>query len=173
MCNKKVFNFTESGDKMSEKLACDRHDEQIKTLFRKQEDSERRIECIEGKVDNMQTDDITDIKVAINTISLSMEHMVESDKRRDRLDERRDELNENQNRTLEKINQNLNELNEGQRKLNKKVDTLEERVNDNESKHSIDLRDIEKKKYTDIIFKLVLPVGGAMAILWKLLEILK
>lgn len=153
---------------MEEKLPCDKNTEKIRTLFSKHEATNKRIDGMENKIE-----DITDIKLAINTISMSMEHMVESDKKRDLLDEKRDQMNEMQNKTLENINQNLNELNKGQQKLNNKVDSLEQRVDDNESKHSIDLRDIEKKKYTDIFFKYIIPTGGGLIILMEVLKLLQ
>lgn len=46
-------------------------------------------------------------------------------------------------------------------------------MDENETKHMIDLRDIEKKKYMEIFFKYVLPTGAGIAILFKLLEILQ
>lgn len=146
---------------MEEKLPCDIHTEQIKTLF-------KRVDNVENKIDDM-----TDMKIAINTISVSMEHIVEHNKRQDGYSKRQDELNERQNRTLENINTNLNELNEGQRSLNGKVEKLEQRVDENESKHSIDLRDIEKKKYMDIFIKYILPTGGGLIVLLELLKIWK
>ena len=146
---------------MERSLPCDKHEEQIKTLFEKDKSTNKRIDGMEVKVDDM-----TDMKIAITKISTSMDYLIEHNKKQD-------ELNEKQNQTLDKINQNLNELNEGQRILNSKVEKLEKRVDENENKHSIDLRDIEKKKYTEVFFKYILPTGGGLIILLEIIKALK
>lgn len=135
-----------------EKLPCDTHTEQIKTLFEKDKSTNKRIDSMEAKVD-----DITDVKIAITKISTSMEYLVEHNKKQDI-------LNEKQNETLDKINQNLNELNEGQRTLNNKVEKLERRVDENENKHKIDTRDIEKEKNINILKKWGVPFSVGIAI---------
>ena len=142
---------------MDRKLPCDKHEEQIKTLF-------KRVDGMENKIDDM-----TEMKIAINTISMSMEHIVEHNTRQD-------ELNSRQNETLDKINENLNELNEGQRTLNNKVEKLEKRVDENENKHFIDTRDIEKEKHINVLKKYGVPFSVGIAIgtfLLKLFEVLK
>jgi hypothetical protein len=143
------------------KVVLERHEEQIKTLFKQNESINKRV------------DDMNDIKTMYYNLDKSMalqtqllESVVEHNKKQDaRMDERQE--------IDIKINENLTELAEGQRTLNKRVGKLEERVDENDCKHLIDLRDIKKKKYTDIIFKYIIPSGGALLLLQRLLELLK
>ncbi len=143
------------------KVVLERHEEQIKTLFKQNESINKRV------------DDMDDIKTMYYNLDKSMalqtqllESVVDHNKKQDaRMDERQE--------IDIKINENLTELAEGQRNLNKRVGKLEERVDENDCKHLIDLRDIKKKKYTDIIFKYIVPTGGTLLILQGLLELLK
>ncbi len=139
------------------RVALERHEEQIKTLFKKVESINKRV------------DDMDDIKKMYYNLDKSMalqtqlmESVVEHNRKQDaRMDERQE--------IDIKINENLTELAEGQRTLNKRVGKLEERVDENDCKHLIDLRDIKKKKYTDVLLKIVLPTGGALLILEKII----
>ena len=143
------------------KVVLERHEEQIKTLFKQNESINKRV------------DDMNDIKTMYYNLDKSMalqtqllESVVEHNKKQDaRMDERQE--------IDIKINENLTELAVGQRNINKRVGKLEERVDENDCKHLIDLRDIKKKKYTDIIFKYIIPSGGALLLLQRLLELLK
>jgi len=149
---------------MEGNLPCDRHEEQIKTLFEKSKDTNKRVDNVETKIDDM-----TDLKIAITKISTSMEYLIEHN-------EKQDTLNEKQNVTLENINVNLRELNEGQRNLNNKVDKLEKRVDDNESKHKLDIRDIDKEKKIGLLKKYGEPaviIAAIGTILLKVIEIFK
>ena len=142
------------------KVVLERHEEQIKTLFKQDESINKRV------------DDMDDIKKMYYNLDKSMalqtqlmESVVEHNKKQDaRMDERQ--------QIDIKINENLTELAEGQRNLNKRVGKLEERVDRNDDKHLIDLRDINKKKYTDILLKIVLPTGGALLILEKIITVI-
>lgn len=139
---------------MERSLPCERHEEQIKTLF-------KRVDSMENMRDLLYS---LDKNSALQTQLL--ESVVEHNKKQDaRMDE--------QQQINVKINENLTELAEGQRTLNKRVGKLEERVDSNEDKHNIDLRDIEKKKYTEIFFKYILPTGGGLIILLELIKVLK
>ncbi len=133
-----------------EKLPCDTHTEQIRTLFKQDEVINRRIDNIETKVDNM-----TDVKIAVTKISTSMDYLIGHV-------ERQDKLNEKQNETLDKMNQNLNELNEGQKTLNNKVEKLEKgqenlskRVDESEEKGKVDIIIWIK----NLFIKHILPIG--------------
>lgn len=146
---------------MERGLSCTKHEEQIKSLFKKDEAMEKRIERLEDDKVVMYN---LDKNIAL--LTKTMTDIAEHNKKQDtRMDE--------QQQINVKINENLTELAEGQRTLNKRVGKLEERVDDNENKHSIDLRDIEKKKYTDIFFKYILPTGSGLIVLLKILEIWK
>ena len=134
------------------KVVLERHEEQIKTLF-------KRIDSMDSIKESYYN---LDKNMALQTQLL--ESVVEHNKKQDaRMDERQE--------IDIKINENLTELAEGQRNLNKRVGKLEERVDENDCKHLIDLRDIKKKKYTDILFKIVLPTGGALLILEKIITV--
>lgn len=139
---------------MERSLPCERHEEQIKTLF-------KRVDSMENMRDLLYS---LDKNSALQTQLL--ESVVEHNKKQDaRMDE--------QQQINVKINENLTELAEGQRTLNKRVGKLEERVDSNEDKHNIDLRDIEKKKYTEVFFKYILPTGGGLIILLEIIKALK
>lgn len=157
---------------MGENLPCIKHTEQIKTLFNQDEFANKRIDGMEGKIDDM-----TDMKLTMNTIALTMKNIQDHNVRQDAWNkdmfEKQSNLNERQNNTLDRINENLNKLNAGQDKLEGQVTELKQRVDENESKHSVDLRDLEKKKYTDIFIKYVLPTGGGLIILMELIRIWK
>ena len=133
---------------------------EVRALSKLHENEARRVDGLEVKINDM-----TDMKIAINTISVSMQHMVEHNKAQDI-------LNEKQNETLENMNQNLHELNAGQRKLHSKVASLEQRVDENEERHVIDTRLIDKETQLSKLKKSAVPLGlGAAGAL--LVEILK
>ena len=146
---------------MEERLPCDKHEEQIKTLFKK-------VEGVESMRDLLYS---LDKNSALQTQLL--ENVVEHNKNQDSRADKQDQMMAEQQQINIKINENLTELAEGQRTLNRRVGKLEEQVDINENKHSVDLRDIEKKKYTDIFFKYILPTGGGLVILLELLKIWK
>lgn len=145
---------------MEERLPCDKHAEQIKTLFE-------------------NTKDLRDIKEVIHSLDKNMalqtqllQNVVEYDEKQDR---RMDE----QQKTIEKINDNLTELTEGQRRTNEelkslgnRIDKVEHKVKNNEEKHSVDLRDVNKKKYIERIFTYAIPSSGITIVLLKIIEML-
>ena len=145
---------------MGEKLPCDKHAEQIKILFE-------------------NTKDLRDIKEVIHSLDKNMalqtqllQNVVEYDEKQDR---RMDE----QQKTIEKINDNLTELTEGQRRTNEelkslgnRIDKVEHKVKNNEEKHSVDLRDVNKKKYIERIFTYAIPSSGITIVLLKIIEML-
>lgn len=139
---------------MEEKLPCDRHEEQIKTLFKTVEKLEDDRDFIHSLDKNMSLQ-----TQMLNTI-------IESN---DKQDKRMDE----QHQTIIKINENLTELTEGQRTLNNRVGKLEDRVEENEDKQTIDIREIEKKKYTDVLYKIVLPAGIVSVIAMEIIKLIK
>lgn len=143
---------------METKLPCDKHGEQIKTLF-------KQVEEFKSLQDIMYN---LDKNTAV--LAQTMKEMASHSKKQDkRIDE--------QHQTIVKINENLTQLtesqrmlNEGQNELNSKIKILKKRVDENEDKHSIDLRDIEKRKYTDVFFRYIIPSSSITIILVKLLE---
>ncbi len=143
---------------METKLPCDKHGEQIKTLFKQVEE----FKSLQDIIYNLDKN----TAVLAQTMKEITSHSKKQDKR---IDE--------QHQTIIKINENLTQLtesqrmlNEGQNELNSEIKILKKRVDENEDKHSIDLRDIEKRRYTDIFFRYVLPSGSAIIILMKLFE---
>lgn len=139
---------------MEDRLPCDKHEEQIKTLFKR-------------------VDEMDDFKKILHNLDKNyavqtqmMKEMTEHNRKQDvRLDEQH-EINMN-------INTNLTELAEGQRALNQRVGKLEDRVNENEEKHSIDTRDIQKKGYTDILYKYALPIGVGGVLILEIVKTIK
>ena len=144
-----------------ERTPCEKHAEQIKTLFK--------------RADNMES--MRDLLYSLDKNSALqtqlLESVVEHNNKQDTRADKQDRMMEDQQQINVKINENLTELAEGQRTLNKRVGKLENRVDENDDKHNVDLRDIEKKKYIDIVFKYMVPASGISIILLKLLEMWK
>ena len=153
---------------MENKLPCDRHEEQIKTLFKKDENMEKRIEKIENDRGLMCSLD-KNMTLQTQMIKEIREHNLRQDARMDKQDKRLDE----QHQVIVSINENLTELTEGQRTLNNRVGKLEDRVEENDLKHKIDLRDIENEKNTSILKQWAAPFGIGMGVAMLILEIIK
>lgn len=153
---------------MENKLPCDRHEEQIKTLFKKDESVENRIEKLENEKDFIYS---LDKNMAIQTQVLKeiSEHNRRQDVRMDKQDKRLDEQHE----VIVSINENLTELTEGQRTLNNRVGKLEDKVDENENIHMVDTRKIEKKKYEDILYKFVVPAGIISIVVLEIIKYFK
>lgn len=153
---------------MENKLPCDRHEEQIKTLFKKDESMDKRVEKLENEKDFIYS---LDKNMAIQTQVLKeiSEHNKRQDVRMDKQDKRMDEQHE----VIVSINENLTELTEGQRTLNNRVGKLEDKVDENENIHMIDTRKIEKKKYENIIYKIIVPSGVGMILILNIIKLLK
>lgn len=153
---------------MEKRLPCDRHEEQIKTLFKKDENMEKRIEKIENDRDFMHSLD-KNMTLQTQMIKEIREHNLRQDARMDKQDKRLDD----QHQVIVSINENLTELTEGQRTLNNRVGKLEDRVEENDLKHKIDLRDIENEKNTNILRQWAAPFGIGMGVAMLILEIVK
>ncbi len=143
---------------METKLPCDKHGEQIKTLFKQVEE----FKSLQDIIYNLDKN----TAVLAQTMKEITNHNIKQDKR---IDE--------QHKTIIKINDNLTQLtesqrmlNEGQNELNSEIKILKKRVDENEDKHSIDLRDIEKRRYTDVFFRYIIPSSSITIVLIKLLE---
>jgi hypothetical protein len=143
---------------MEERFPCDRHDEQIKTLFKKVEFMDGMREAIHSLDKNMA--------IQTELMKNMVDHNQKQDERMDKQDQKQDEQHE----VIININANLTELTEGQRTLNKRVGKLEERVDKNDDLHKIDIRKPEKKKWEDIVYKIAVPGGVAFLLI---LEIIK
>lgn len=149
---------------MEGKLLCDKHEEQIKTLF-------KRVDNMENMRDLLYS---LDKNSALQTQLL--ESVVEHNKKQDARADKQEEMMMEQQKINIKINENLTELAEGQRTLNKRVGKLEERVDENENKHSLDLRDIDKEKNINILKRWGVPFSVGIAIgtfLLKVFEVFK
>ena len=131
-----------------------KHTEQIKTLFEKDKENVSEIKNINHKLD-----DLTDIKIAIEAISISMKHITQHN-------ERQDKISEKQNETLARMNENLSELNEGQRTLNQRVGQLETRVDENEDLHQLDRREIAQNFWLKNIDKILWTVSGGSVLVY-------
>lgn len=133
-------------------MPCETHTEQIKTLF-------KRIEGVESMKDFMYS---LDKNMALQTQLMS--NVVEHNKQQDI------KMEEFQN-VIVSVNNNLTKLNEGQTELKYRVDTIEEKVEKNEDKHLVDVRDIEKKRHTDVLIKYGLPAVGGLVVLIEIIKI--
>lgn len=112
-----------------EKLPCDTHAEQIKTLFKQDEVLEEKVkeaDSLNRVIHNL------DKNMALQTQLL--ENVVAHN---DRQDKRMDE----QQQVIININENLTELTEGQRVLNKRVGKLEDQVEKSKNKGKVDIVD--------------------------------
>lgn len=149
---------------MEGNLPCDKHEEQIKTLF-------KRVDGMENMRDLLYS---LDKNSALQTQLL--ESVVEHNNKQDIRADKQDQVTAEQQQINMKINENLTELAEGQRTLNKRVGKLEERVDTNETKHLIDSRDIDKEKKIGLLKKYGEPTVIIVAIgtiLLKLIEMFK
>ncbi len=144
-----------------EKLPCDTHTEQIKTLFKRVDE----MDIIQRTLHSL------DKSYALQ--SQLLQNIVEHNKKQDERMDRQNEINIKQNETLSNINANLSILNAKVEKLKQRQADLAKRVDENENKHNIDLRDIEKKKFTDMLIKYGLPISGGLVVLWEILKIIK
>ncbi len=108
---------------------CDKHEEQIKTLFKQDEVLEEKVKEADNLKEVMYS---LDKNMALQTQLL--ENVVAHN---DRQDARMDE----QQKTIVKINENLTELTEGQRVLNKRVGKLENQVEKGKNKGKVDIID--------------------------------
>ena len=153
---------------MENKFPCDKHEERIKTLFKNDENMEKRIEKVENDRDFMHSLD-KNMTLQTQTIREIKEQNLRQDVRMDK----QDKMMEEQHQTIVKINENLTELTEGQRTLNNRVGKLEDKVEKNEEVHKIDTRLVEKKKYEDILYKFIMPAGIASIIALEIIKIFK
>lgn len=165
-----------------EKLPCDKHEAEIKTLFKQDEAINRRIDNIETKMTEVGSlkDFIhnLDKNMAVQTEMMKhiVEHNTKQDERMDKQDKRMDDQDkktEEQHKVMVQISTNLTELNEGYKRLGQEIKEIKDVQDINESKHNIDLRDIEKKKFTDVLIKYGLPITGGLVVLWEILKIIK
>lgn len=146
---------------------CERHDEQLKALFRKHESTKIDIGKLETRVD-----DVNDIKTSLSTLSLSMDYMVKHNEKQDAMHEKKDakreKTNERLNGTLERMSINLSELNEGRRSDRVEMQTLNNRQGTTEE----DVRCIKESQMintaqliTNMIIRVIIPAGVAGAII--------
>ena len=138
-------------------MPCDRHEEQIKTLF-------KRVEGVESMRDFMYS---LDKNMALQT--QLMTNVVEHNKQQDVKMEEFQSI-------IVSVNNNLTKLNEGQVELKDRVDNIEDKVEKNENKHLLDIRDIEKEKKIGLLKKYGEPaviIGAIGTILLKVIEIFK
>ena len=156
---------------MGENLPCAKHEERIRTLFKQDEDMDKRV----GKLE----DDRTlwyNLDKNIALITKSINDINAYNKKQDvRMDEQH-EINI-------KVSDNLTRLAEQYNTLNNKVDTignetekLAKKVDENENKHLIDSRDVDKEKKINLLKKWGEPaliITALGAILLKLIEIFK
>lgn len=135
---------------MERSLPCEKHEEQIKTLFKRVDDMDNMRGLIHSIDKNM----------AVQTQMLK--EMSEHNKRQDKRMDEQHEINI-------KMSDNLSQLAEQYNRLDDKVDSLEngqqklaKKVEDNDEKHKIDKRDIEKSEDTRVLswlYKWGTPIG--------------
>jgi uncharacterized coiled-coil protein SlyX len=146
---------------MDTKIALERHEEQVKTLFKRTESMEKKIEKIENDRDFIHN---LDKSMALQT------QLIQS------INAKMDEQHE----INIKVNENLTKLSEQYNALNVKVDKigndqkkLAKKVEENEDKHNIDLRDVDRERNKGILVKYGAPFGVGIAIGMLILEIVK
>lgn len=138
---------------MNQNLPCEKHEAQIKMLLKKVDD----MDSIKEFIHNL------DKNIALQTQLL--QSVVEHNKKQDkRMDE--------QQEIIIKINSNLTKLYEGQKTLNNRVERLEVKVEKNEEKNNIDIRDVQRKQYIDFLYKYFFPIGFMATILYIVANLL-
>ena len=146
---------------MEDKLILAQHTEQLKTLFKRVDNMENIGNAVHGLDKNMA--------VQTQMLQSIVEHNAKQDKRMDE-----------QHQINIKVNDNLTILTEKYTKIDDKVNAIDNKTEEltkkvevNEEKNTIDLRDINKKKYMDFIFRYALPTSGGIILLLELIKILK
>lgn len=140
----------------------------IRVLQNDQKTLYKRVDWLESKSDNWNQ-----LSNAISVMSVTLEHIVEHNKKQDKRQDEQDGRAERTNETLERINSSLVELTQSQTHLNRKVGVLEERVDNNENKHVIDTRDISTTSYRNILMQYGVPAGVGAGILYIILELIQ
>lgn len=150
---------------MENKLPCDAHREQLKTLFKQHENLNKRV------------DEMVDLREVFYNLDKNMALQSQLLQAISEHNKKQDERMDKQQEIIEKININLTELTEGQKmineeqkKTNQRIEKLEEKVEENEdkfekseNKNKIDMRDFLKT----LFFKFIFPIGAvASAISW-------
>jgi len=115
---------------------CERNDQRIKSL-------EKRMEKTENKVDDMVE--------RVPVLSTLMEQVIKTN-------EKQTETMNAMEYTLIKVNENLSNLNTEIKDTNNRVWKLEDQINNNEELFKIDTRKLQKKQYTNI-FETIIGVG--------------
>ena len=115
---------------------CERNDQRIKSL-------EKRMEKTENKVDDMGE--------RVPVLSTLMEQVIKTN-------EKQTETMNAMEYTLIKVNENLSNLNTEIKDTNNRVWKLEDQINNNEELFKIDTRKLQKKQYTNI-FETIIGVG--------------
>ena len=130
-------------------MPCAKHEEQIKTLFKKVDDMEDVKKFLYG----------LDKSYALQ--SQLMANVVEHN-------QRQDERMDKQQEVIEKINVNLTELTQGQRKTNEelqslgtRIDKVEDKVDTSDDKGKIDVVVAIK----NIVLKFLFPVGALYGVI--------
>ena len=141
---------------MGENMPCAKHEEQIKTLFKRVDDMEDVKKFLYG----------LDKSYALQ--SQLMANVVEHN-------QKQDERMDKQQEVIEKINVNLTELTQGQRKTNEelqslgtRIDKVEDKVDTSDDKGKIDIVVVAK----NFVLKLLLPASAIYGIIeliknWK------
>lgn len=150
---------------MERSLPCEKHEEQIKTLFKQDEAINKRIDGMDWMRDTL------------TKLTTLMEITIDDNKKRD---EDNRIMNEKQNETLANMNQSLIEINNSMSSMNTRIGTLEEKVEENEDKNLIDIRNISKEKEVNKLKQWIIPasIGGVIittigTIVIKIIEVLK
>ncbi len=123
-----------------EKLPCDAHSEQIKTLFKQDEVLGEKVKEADNLKEVMYN---LDKNMALQTQLL--ENVVEHNNRQDKRMDEQQRIMDEQQKTIVKINENLTELTEGQRTLNKRVGKLEGQAEKVKCKGKVDIVDVFAK----------------------------
>ena len=161
---------------MEEKLPCDIHGEQLRNLFEKDIATNKKFDE-KDLATNKRVDRMDWMRDTLTKLTTLMEITIEDSRKRDEDSKKRDSdnkiTNEKQNETLGNMNRSLIEINNSMNSMNTRIGALEEKVEEGEGKNLIDLRDISKKKYTDVLFRYILPTGGGVVILLEILKVWK
>ena len=131
-----------------------KHEEQIRILFEKNE----KLDC---RIDNL-----SEMKDTLIEMRILMGVMVEHSKKQD-------DINEKQNHTLINMNNSLISMNNTILSVDNRVQTLELRASENERKHMIDTRDLQRERYKTIIQKYGIPIGIVSAVALLISELAK
>lgn len=149
---------------MEEKLPCDIHGEQIKTLFKRVDEMDDFRSIMHNLDKNMA--------VQTQMMQEIVGHNKRQDERMDKQDERMDKQDEKsaeQHKVMVQMSANLTELNDGYKRLGTEMKEVKDAQSANEKKYIIHTGELVR----DFLVKIAIPLGIVGAIVAQVIKYTK